>query len=42
MHKHPSRIEQLPVEFFRRVWSPPHDLDPIDELMTEDYTITTG
>lgn len=37
-----SRIEQLPVEFFNRVWAPPHDLDAIDELMTEDYTITTG
>jgi len=34
--------EQLPVEFFRRVWAPPHDLDAIDEMMTEDYTITTG
>ncbi len=42
MHNHPARIEQRPVEFFRRVWSPPHDLDAIDELMTEDYTITTG
>jgi ketosteroid isomerase-like protein len=30
------------VEFFRRVWAPPHDLDAIDVLMTEDYTITTG
>ena len=36
------RPEQLPVEFFRRVWAPPHDLAAIDELMTEDYTITTG
>ncbi|HET6765352.1 MAG TPA: nuclear transport factor 2 family protein [Longimicrobiaceae bacterium] len=34
--------EQLPVEFFRRVWAPPHDLDAIDEMMTEDYTITTA
>jgi ketosteroid isomerase-like protein len=33
---------ELPVEFFRRVWAPPHDLDAIDELMTEDYVITTG
>lgn len=30
------------MEFFNRVWSPPHDLDAIDELMTEDYTITTA
>jgi predicted ester cyclase len=37
-----SAPERLPVEFFRRVWAPPHDLDAIDELMTEDYTITTG
>lgn len=36
------RAEQLPVEFFRRVWTPPHDLSAIDELMTEDYVITTG
>ena len=37
-----ARAERLPVEFFRRVWAPPHDLDAIDALMTEDYTITTG
>ena len=37
-----ARAERLPVEFFRRVWAPPHDLDAIDVLMTEDYTITTG
>ena len=34
--------EQLAREFFRRVWSPPHDLDAIDELMTEDYRIATA
>ena len=34
--------ERLPIEFFRRVWSPPHDLDAIDEFMTEDYQITSG
>ncbi len=34
--------ERLPMEFFRRVWTPPHDLDAIDELMTEDYQITLG
>lgn len=38
----PLTAEQLPVEFFRRVWAPPHDLDAIDELMTPDYVITTG
>jgi ketosteroid isomerase-like protein len=34
--------ERLAREFFRRVWSPPHDLDAIDELMTENYRITTA
>ncbi|MBA3666719.1 MAG: ester cyclase [Sphingomonas sp.] len=32
----------LAREFFRRVWAPPHDLEAIDELMTEDYRITTA
>ena len=32
----------LVLEFFDRVWQYPHDLDAIDELMTEGYTITTG
>jgi steroid delta-isomerase-like uncharacterized protein len=32
----------LAREFFRRVWTPPHDLSAIDELMTEDYRITTA
>jgi ketosteroid isomerase-like protein len=40
--RHPRTASELPVEFFRRVWAPPHDLDAIDELMTEDYVITTG
>lgn len=34
--------EHLAYEFFRRVWAPPHDLDAIDELMTEEYRITTA
>ena len=34
--------ERLAREFFERVWSPPHDLDAIDELMTPDYRITTA
>ncbi|GJG89145.1 hypothetical protein tb265_43260 [Gemmatimonadetes bacterium T265] len=38
----PHAAEQLPIEFFRRVWTPPHDLDAIDDLMVEDYAITTG
>lgn len=37
-----AAAERLPVEFFRRVWAPPHDLDAIDEMMTENYRITTG
>ncbi|HEU4649545.1 MAG TPA: nuclear transport factor 2 family protein [Gemmatimonadales bacterium] len=38
----PGTPERLPLDFFRRVWAPPHDLSAIDELMTEDYVITTG
>ena len=34
--------EKLVLEFFDRVWNIPHDLDAIDELMTEDYSITTA
>lgn len=34
--------EKLVLEFFNRVWHNPHDLDAIDELMTEDYCITTA
>ncbi|HEV2567886.1 ester cyclase [Sphingomonas sp.] len=34
--------DHLAREFFRRVWAPPHDLNAIDELMTEDYRITTA
>lgn len=37
-----SAPERLALDFFSRVWGPPHDLDAIDELMTEDYVITTG
>ena len=38
----PAASERLAREFFRRVWAPPHDLNAIDELMTEDYRITTA
>lgn len=31
--------ERLAIEFLSRVWGPGHDLDAIDELMTEDYVI---
>lgn len=34
-----SRAERLAHEFLSRVWGPAHDLDAIDELMTEDYVI---
>lgn len=34
--------EKLVLEFFERVWHSPHELDAIDELMTEDYRITTS
>ncbi|EZP50014.1 ester cyclase [Sphingomonas sp. RIT328] len=37
-----SNPEGLIREFFERVWAPPHDLAAIDELMTEDYRITTA
>lgn len=31
--------EKLVHTFFEEVWSPPHNLSRIDELMTEDYVI---
>lgn len=34
--------EQLALEFLSRVWGTSHELDAIDELMTEDYVITSG
>lgn len=34
--------ERLAHAFFRRVWAPPHDLSAIDELMSDDYRITTA
>lgn len=37
-----ANSKHLAREFFRRVWAPPHDLDAIDDLMTEDYRITTA
>jgi predicted ester cyclase len=36
------QAEALAREFFERVWKPPHDLSAIDQLMTEDYRITTA
>ena len=37
-----SLARRLAQDFFRRVWAPPHDLQAIDELMTEDYRITSA
>ncbi|MEI9908478.1 MAG: ester cyclase [Bacteroidota bacterium] len=34
--------EQLVIEFLSRVWGPSHELSAIDELMAEDYIITSG
>ena len=34
--------EALITRFFNRVWTPPNDLNAIDEMMTEDYTIISG
>lgn len=38
----PETAERLARDFFARVWAPPHDLDAIDELMSEDSQITTA
>jgi hypothetical protein len=32
----------LALEFLRRVWSGDHDLNAIDELMTDDFEISSG
>jgi len=37
-----ERAIALATEFLSRVWGPAHDLDAIDELMTEDYRIWSG
>ena len=34
--------EAIVTEFFNRVWTPLNDLNAIDEMMTEDYTIISG
>ena len=45
-NKSPNSLRHIPeklvLEFFERVWHNPHELDAIDELMTEDYIITTA
>ena len=37
-----DRAVALATQFLGRVWGPTHDLDAIDELMTEDYKIWSG
>ena len=34
--------DDLVLDFFDRVWHSPHELDAIDELMTEDHVIITA
>ena len=37
-----QRAEALALDFLRRVWSGEHDLGAIDELMTDDFEISSG
>jgi predicted ester cyclase len=37
-----DRAVALATQFLHRVWGPAHDLDAIDELMTDDYRIWSG
>lgn len=37
-----SDARSLALEFLSRVWGTEHELSAIDELMTEDYVITSG
>lgn len=37
-----GRAVALALTFLERVWGPAHELDAIDELMTEDYRIWSG
>lgn len=37
-----ERAVALANEFLTRVWGPTHEIDAIDELMTEDYRIWSG
>jgi hypothetical protein len=41
-HSAARRAEGLALDFLRRVWSGDHDLDAIDELMTEDFQMASG
>lgn len=35
---HPSQSVNLVLRFWREVWSPPYNIDAIDELLTEDFS----
>lgn len=37
-----DEARRLALEFLGRVWGEAHDLTAIDELMSEDYVITSG
>jgi ketosteroid isomerase-like protein len=37
-----STAQGLALEFLSRVWGAEHELNAIDDLMTEDYVITSG
>ena len=37
-----NKSEQHALDFLSRVGGPSHDLDAIDQLMTENYVITSG
>ena len=37
-----ARAERLARDFLSRVWGPDHEVDVIDELMTDDYVIHSG
>jgi hypothetical protein len=39
---HPAAAVDIVLRFFSEVWQSPHNPDAIDELVTEDFVITTG
>ena len=34
--------EQLVLEFWKRVWNPPHDLAAVQDLVAEDFVLTSA
>ena len=34
--------EELVLQFWKRVWNPPHDLQAVNELVVEDFVITSA